>query len=162
MRWPSPAFWLKTGACTVVQFGIEGGQVEIKATLVGEAAHICAASPGGPRYDPSMSDEERRSHDNGIWLCANCATEIDKDPARFPVSLLRRWKEEAESGTVGEIRNREKTKKRKKEKQQQQNETDRRKRRREAKGQFAQRLALLALEEKPVGFGARTGSKQGP
>lgn len=70
---------------------------EIKATLVGEAAHICAASPGGPRYDPSMSDEERRSHDNGIWLCANCATEIDKDPARFPVSWLRQWKEDAES-----------------------------------------------------------------
>lgn len=70
---------------------------EIKATLVGEAAHICAASPGGPRYDPCMSDKERRSHNNGIWLCANCATEIDKDPSRFPVSLLRQWKEDAES-----------------------------------------------------------------
>jgi hypothetical protein len=69
---------------------------ERKATLVGEAAHICAASPGGPRYDPSMSDEGRRSPDNGIWLCANCATEIDKDPPRFPVSLLRQWKEAAE------------------------------------------------------------------
>src|SRR5260370_20169421 len=65
---------------------------ESKATLVGEAAHICAASTGGPRFDPSMTDEERRSPDNGVWHCANCATEIDKDPARFPVSLLRRWK----------------------------------------------------------------------
>jgi hypothetical protein len=78
---------------------------EIKATLVGEAAHICAASPGGPRYDPSMSDEERRSHDNGIWLCANCATEIDKDPARFPVSLLRKWKEDAESEALKLLEN---------------------------------------------------------
>jgi hypothetical protein len=43
-----------------------------------------------------MSDEERRSPENGIWLCANCATEIDKDPTRFPVSLLRQWKEDAE------------------------------------------------------------------
>jgi hypothetical protein len=67
-----------------------------KATLVGEAAHICAASEGGPRFDTSMADEERRSPDNGIWLCANCATEIDKDPARFPVSLLRQWKADAE------------------------------------------------------------------
>ena len=78
---------------------------EIKATLVGEAAHICAASPGGPRYDPAMSGEERRSHDNGIWLCANCATEIDKDPARFPVSLLRQWKEDAESEALKLLEN---------------------------------------------------------
>ena len=69
---------------------------ETKATLVAEAAHICAASPGGPRYDPSMTHDERRSPDNGIWLCANCATEVDKDPARFPVSLLRQWKADAE------------------------------------------------------------------
>jgi hypothetical protein len=77
----------------------------IKATLVGEAAHICAASPGGPRYDSSMSVEERSSHDNGIWLCANCATEIDKDPARFPVSLLRQWKEDAESEALKSLEN---------------------------------------------------------
>src|SRR5258708_3857044 len=67
-----------------------------KATRIGEAAHICAASEGGPRFEPSMIPEERRSPENGIWLCANCATEIDKDPQRFPVSLLRQWKIEAE------------------------------------------------------------------
>lgn len=78
---------------------------EIKATLVGEAAHICAASPGGSRYDPSMTDKERLSHDNGIWLCANCATEIDKDPARFPVSLLHKWKEDAESESLKLLEN---------------------------------------------------------
>jgi len=43
-----------------------------------------------------MTAEERRSPENGLWLCANCATEIDKDPERFPVSLLRQWKSEAE------------------------------------------------------------------
>jgi hypothetical protein len=78
---------------------------EIKATLVGEAAHICAASPGGPRYDHSMSDEERCSPDNGIWLCAYCATEIDKDAARFPVSLLRPWKEAAEYEALKSLEN---------------------------------------------------------
>lgn len=78
---------------------------EIKATLVGEAAHICAASSLGPRYDPSMSDEEQRSPDNGIWLCANCATEIDKDPARFPVSLLRQWKSAAEDEALKLLEN---------------------------------------------------------
>jgi hypothetical protein len=43
-----------------------------------------------------MTDEERSSPDNGIWLCATRATEIDKDPQRFPVALLRQWKEAAE------------------------------------------------------------------
>lgn len=28
---------------------------------IGEAAHICAASPGGKRYDPKMTAEERSS-----------------------------------------------------------------------------------------------------
>lgn len=35
---------------------------------VGEAAHICAASQGGKRYDANMTPEERTSTDNGIWL----------------------------------------------------------------------------------------------
>ena len=33
---------------------------------VGIAAHIRAAAPGGPRYDPDMSPEERKSVSNGI------------------------------------------------------------------------------------------------
>lgn len=32
---------------------------------VGIAAHICAAAPGGPRYDEKMSPEERSSAKNG-------------------------------------------------------------------------------------------------
>lgn len=67
-----------------------------KTTSVGEASHICAASPNGPRYDASMTDEERKSPENGIWLCAICATEIDKDYERFSVSRLRNWKEDSE------------------------------------------------------------------
>lgn len=30
-------------------------------------------------------------------MCASCATEIDKDPDRFPVSILRHWKSTAET-----------------------------------------------------------------
>ena len=43
-----------------------------------------------------MTHEERKSPENGLWLCANCAQEIDKDEDRFPVRLLRRWKLKAE------------------------------------------------------------------
>jgi hypothetical protein len=32
-------------------------------------AHICAASPLGPRYDEAMNDEDRRAFDNLLLLC---------------------------------------------------------------------------------------------
>lgn len=69
---------------------------ENKSTLIGVAAHITAASEGGPRYDNSLTSEERGSIDNGIWLCGNCATLIDRDPAKYSEDLLRGWKQLAE------------------------------------------------------------------
>lgn len=63
---------------------------------IGEAAHITAASPGGPRYDPIMSDEDRKSESNGIWLCRDHAAMIDRDSAFFTVDMLKRWKATAE------------------------------------------------------------------
>lgn len=68
-----------------------------KATIVGVAAHITAASPGGPRYDENLTTEERKDIDNGIWLCVNCSTIIDKDPKAFPVEKLYNWKEFSEN-----------------------------------------------------------------
>ncbi|OIN27394.1 hypothetical protein [Vibrio barjaei] len=62
---------------------------------IGIAAHICAASPGGPRYDNEQSEESRKSYDNGIWLCTKCATLIDRDEHRYPVKTLISWKESA-------------------------------------------------------------------
>ena len=49
---------------------------------LGTAAHICAAAPGGPRYDPNMTREERRSARNGIWMCRLHGTAVDlHDPS---------------------------------------------------------------------------------
>jgi SEC-C motif len=62
----------------------------------GGAAHIRAASPGGPRYDPNMLPTERSGIANGIWLCRSCADLVDTDPNRFTVEILQRWKERAE------------------------------------------------------------------
>jgi hypothetical protein len=69
---------------------------EVKAINLGEAAHIKGARPGSKRYDPSMTDEQRRHISNGIWLCRSCARKIDTDEARFPVELLHGWKREHE------------------------------------------------------------------
>src|SRR2546427_8701422 len=53
------------------------------SSSVGEAAHITAASPGGPRYDPGLTPEARSSAENGIWLCETCARRIDGDESRY-------------------------------------------------------------------------------
>ncbi len=45
-----------------------------KALNVGVAAHITAASPGGPRFDSSLTSDERKGIGNGIWLCQSCAS----------------------------------------------------------------------------------------
>jgi hypothetical protein len=74
-----------------------------KATNVGKAAHIRAASPNGPRYDPLQTGAKRRAIENGIWLCSNCATKIDVDAARYSVTLLRQWKRSAESEALAKL-----------------------------------------------------------
>ncbi|HAV0411231.1 TPA: hypothetical protein JFW75_000978 [Salmonella enterica] len=82
-----------------------GPGVEDKINNIGVAAHICAASPGGPRYDLNMTVKQRKSFDNGIWLCANCSIDIDRDIERYTVQLLYKWKKEAEDKSRGELGN---------------------------------------------------------
>ncbi len=69
-----------------------------KTTLIGEAAHICAASSGvgGARFNEDMTREEIRSINNGIWLCRNCHKKIDREPHLYKVDILKGWKIEAE------------------------------------------------------------------
>ena len=81
--------------CRVPTVGPGDGESDI--AHFGKAAHITAAAVGGPRYDASLSGAERRSIRNGIWLCSNCATEIDANEARYSVGLLHEWKRKAEA-----------------------------------------------------------------
>ncbi|MFH1829502.1 MAG: hypothetical protein ABH871_01830 [Pseudomonadota bacterium] len=65
----------------------------LKFIYIGKAAHIAAAAEGGPRFDPGMSFDERKSIDNGVFLCSNCADMIDKNMGiDYPVALLKEWK----------------------------------------------------------------------
>jgi hypothetical protein len=68
-----------------------------KAVDLGVAAHIHAASRGGPRYDPSQTEKERKNIENAIWLCQSCSVLVDRDPLRYTADMLRAWKTEAES-----------------------------------------------------------------
>lgn len=88
-------------------FGASGNQcahpdcdqelVDIEAEFViGVIAHIHAESPGGPRYDPDMSEEERSSVSNLMVLCPTHHTMIDQNPGEYPAELLKDWKQEHE------------------------------------------------------------------
>ncbi len=74
-----------------------------KTDNVGVAAHLTAASPGGPRYEPSLSAKQRKSPDNGIWLCQKCAKLVDNDSTRYTVNVLHEWKQIAEEKAIREI-----------------------------------------------------------
>ncbi|WP_457945023.1 hypothetical protein ACSTAY_09170 [Vreelandella alkaliphila] len=78
------------------------GETELGVNSIGVAAHIHAASPGGPRYDPSMTSFERGSISNAIWLCSNCSIIIDRDEARYTAKLLKEWKVKAEKTAIRE------------------------------------------------------------
>lgn len=68
-----------------------------KHTGLGEASHIHGASPKGPRYLESQTEEERGGSGNGIWLCTYCAKLVDRDEERYPAILLREWRGTAEA-----------------------------------------------------------------
>jgi hypothetical protein len=70
---------------------------------IGVAAHITAAAVGGPRFDPDIGTEDRASEQNGLWLCANCHSRIDADPACFTVAKLRDWKRDAEARSFEQL-----------------------------------------------------------
>lgn len=69
----------------------------------GVAAHITAASPGRPRYDPGVLSEQSSAPANGIGLCQNCAKPVDPDVSRSSVQVLKTWKAEAEARAQSRI-----------------------------------------------------------
>jgi hypothetical protein len=76
-----------------------------KIVNIGVAAHITAAEIGGPRYNEGLSADERKSFDNGIWLCQDCAKLIDSDEKRYNVDIIRKWKELSEAAALLDIEN---------------------------------------------------------
>lgn len=63
----------------------------------GVVAHIRGEKPGSARYDAAMTDEERDSCHNLIYLCRDHHTQIDRQEADFPVDRLLAMKAEHEA-----------------------------------------------------------------
>ena len=79
------------------------GQESGTVINIGVAAHITAAASEGPRYEKALTPEQRRSFENGIWLCQTCSKLIDSDVPRYPAETLRQWKKRAEDGAFASI-----------------------------------------------------------
>lgn len=63
---------------------------------VAEIGHIEAANPGGARYNPSSSNEDRRRYNNLMVLCHAHHRRIDSDPDNYTVERLSQMKAEHE------------------------------------------------------------------
>lgn len=81
-----------------------GPQVDPAGSInIGVAAHITAAAPGGPRHNSSLTSEQRKSPNNGIWLCQKCGKLIDSDEVRYSVEKLVEWKSLAETAALQDL-----------------------------------------------------------
>lgn len=67
-----------------------------KGNYVAELCHIEAAESGGPRYNPTHSDEDRRALANLLFLCHPHHKETD-DESLYPVDRLQEMKAKHEA-----------------------------------------------------------------
>lgn len=83
--------------------GCDSPLMRADGVLVGEIAHIEAASKDGPRFNKDMSNEERRAQANLMIMCATCHKVIDTDVAKWTVQKLQALKAEHETIYTGAI-----------------------------------------------------------
>lgn len=75
------AVWVASaGRCAICNLLlINNEEVGFKIARIGELAHIVGWSPGSPRGDSPMGEEERNDTDNLMLLCRNCHKPIDQN-----------------------------------------------------------------------------------
>lgn len=80
---------------------VVAGETPGKYGQLGKIAHIRGAEPNSARYDDSMTDDERRSFENLILLCAECHDRVDDLELQdeYSVELLTKWKNEHEDNS---------------------------------------------------------------
>jgi hypothetical protein len=62
--------------------------------MLGKVAHICAAEKGGLRYDPPMTNEQRRAFENLMIVCGKHHDIIDdkRNLKEYPADVLKKYK----------------------------------------------------------------------
>jgi hypothetical protein len=69
--------------------------------VTGKICHIKARQPGGPRYDPNQTEEERHNFENLVLMCPIHHDVIDSDPISYTVERLSEIKAQHESKHQG-------------------------------------------------------------
>jgi hypothetical protein len=70
--------------------------VDIKGNILGQICHIEAANPGGERYNPNQTDDQRAAFENLILLCGHHHI-VTNDFEYYPVEVLKQMKVEHEA-----------------------------------------------------------------
>lgn len=81
--------------------------VDENGKFVGEVCHIEAAMPGGERFNPNMTNEDRRSFGNLMLMCHHHHVVTD-DVEKYNVEKLKEMKRNHEakySGIIGQMMN---------------------------------------------------------
>jgi len=73
--------------------------IDSNGVLVGRICHIEAAMPDGARFNPTMTNDERRAISNLVLLCAGHHSLVDakKNAAKWTVAALRKIKADHEA-----------------------------------------------------------------
>lgn len=98
------ALYLKSGNRCAFS-GCARSLVSDDGDFVGQVCHIEAAEPGGERFNPAQTNEERRHVSNLLLMCYDHHVETD-NVDKFPVERMQRIKEEHEqkfSDVIGRI-----------------------------------------------------------
>ncbi|MDX8367873.1 hypothetical protein [Cytobacillus sp. IB215665] len=69
--------------------------IDKDGNFIGQVCHIEAAMPGGPRFNPKQTDEERRAYSNLMLLCYEHHIVTD-DVKKYSVSVLKNMKKKHE------------------------------------------------------------------
>ena len=86
----------KCSICERTTLGLAAGRDSNQNCSIGEAAHIYAASKGGPRFEmPQDCTFERNSAKNRIWLCRTCHGIIDRREDKYTADVLMSIKDVA-------------------------------------------------------------------
>ncbi len=65
-------------------------------SIIGEMAHIKGEKPTAPRYNSDMTDNERNSYENLIFVCGNCHKIIDDQRNTYTSEKLHEVKKQHE------------------------------------------------------------------
>jgi hypothetical protein len=83
--------WARSGnLCAICHQKLVVDETQLDAeSVVGEECHICAQSPGGPRFNPLFSADRINALENLILLCSNDHKKIDDQHQAHPAEWLR-------------------------------------------------------------------------